>query len=170
MSTLRFRTLSQAVLFEKELQGQLSDGQWENSRPYDHWKPWCNCEVEYVIGDEPVGRDFYAHRDNYNFVNKDLLEIVGKRMIAYVRLGLKYGRGAVNILESLLDLEGDFRGMPDYKGDFWDRQRKEIEDTLKWANLTMEDVKQVVEDETVYGKKQLLADLKEMKQIVRTWI
>ena len=38
-------TASAAALFEHELVGQFSDGMWENARPYDHWKFWCNLKV-----------------------------------------------------------------------------------------------------------------------------
>lgn len=45
MSTLYFNTLSAALLYKWELEGQISDGKYENSRPYDHWKWVCDAKV-----------------------------------------------------------------------------------------------------------------------------
>lgn len=84
MGTLRVRNLAQKVLWEQELTGQLSDGNWENARPYDHWEPWCDADC--VVDPDNVGRDFYAQRDSYGFNRSDLLEIIGERMVEYVRV------------------------------------------------------------------------------------
>lgn len=61
---LNVRNIEQAAAF-LELDGQLSDGMWENTKPYDHWKPWCDAAV--VIEPNNVGRNFFAPKDNYNF-------------------------------------------------------------------------------------------------------
>lgn len=42
---LYFNTLSAALLYNWELTGQISDGKYENARPYDHWKWICDAEV-----------------------------------------------------------------------------------------------------------------------------
>lgn len=54
-STLYFTSPSSAAIYLYEVEGQISDGIWENSRPYDHWqwvtKAKCvidpNCEPHY---------------------------------------------------------------------------------------------------------------------------
>lgn len=81
---LRVRNVAQKVLWEQELSGQISDGHWENSRPNDHWRSWSSAEV--VIDPENVGRNFYAQRESYNFTSKDLLDVVGERMVEAVRV------------------------------------------------------------------------------------
>lgn len=81
---LRVRNLAQKVLWDQELSGQISDGQWENATPWDHWKPWCDAEV--VVDPEHVGRNFHARRQSYMFNAKDLLEVVGERMLEAVRI------------------------------------------------------------------------------------
>lgn len=83
MGTLRVRNLAQKVLWENELSGQISDGQWENATPHNHWEPWCRATV--VVDPDNVGRDFYARRESYNFSAPDLLSVVGERMVEYVR-------------------------------------------------------------------------------------
>lgn len=159
--TITFRTEVQAMLFDQELSGQISDGMWENASPRDHWKPWCDAEIR--IGSE-VGRDFYPRKDNYDFTKGDLLEVVGERMVAYARICLAYGWQQTKVLEKALDLDGKFRGMPadDLKGDYWDRVRAEL------APFDLEKLKAVVEDETKYKWTDLLKDLREMKRTVRT--
>jgi len=42
---LYFNTLSAALLYNWELSSQISDGKYENSRPYDHWNWVCDCDV-----------------------------------------------------------------------------------------------------------------------------
>lgn len=42
---LFFSTLSSALLYKFELEGQISDGKYENSRPHDHWRWAVNAEI-----------------------------------------------------------------------------------------------------------------------------
>lgn len=76
-NTLTFKTLDQAVLFEGEIKGQLSDGAWQNSRPYDHQKSWCEADIS--VGSD-VGRNFWAQKDNYGLTGSSFLAIVGPRI------------------------------------------------------------------------------------------
>ena len=83
-----FRNQNQVTLWNNELLGQLSDGCWENAKPLDHWIIWHNCDAKVAEG-VSVGRDFsYCGKQNYNFTDKDLLNVVGQRMIQSVRLTL----------------------------------------------------------------------------------
>lgn len=36
-----FNTPTQVAIYRDELQGQFSDGMWENSNPREHWVFWC---------------------------------------------------------------------------------------------------------------------------------
>lgn len=81
--TLAVRNEPQKILFDEELSGQISDGMWENTVPHNHWEVWCDAEV--IVDPRNVGRDFYAVRDNYNFVNRELISIVGDRMLQAVQ-------------------------------------------------------------------------------------
>lgn len=42
---LYFNTLAAALLYDWELCGQISDGKYENSRPYDHWRWVMDTEI-----------------------------------------------------------------------------------------------------------------------------
>jgi hypothetical protein len=106
MCTLAVRNAAQKILFDEELSGQISDGMWENSAPRDHWRPWSRAEV--VVDPINVGRDFYAQKDNYGINRRDLLDIVGDRMLASVQRALpSYTRGMM--LADLRDLKVIFR-------------------------------------------------------------
>jgi len=74
--TFTVASLSQKNLFSAEITGQLSDGAWENTKPYDHWTPWAGSEVK--VGSR-IGRDFPVKKDGYNLGS--LLDYVGDRML-----------------------------------------------------------------------------------------
>jgi hypothetical protein len=87
IGTIRLSTLSAASLFEHELVGQFSDGMWENSRPYDHWKFWHHLIVKFEPGVEPRIDSAYKHqckKVNYNIAA--LFPIIGDRMEALGRM------------------------------------------------------------------------------------
>ena len=64
--TLHFENTSAMCLYNWEMEGQLSDGKYENSRPFDHWK-WV-CEVENMIVDGKKGIEGHSwNRGMYQF-------------------------------------------------------------------------------------------------------
>lgn len=84
---LKVATTAQALLFNLELRGQISDGFWENSKPHNHYKEPCKAEV--VIDSAVQGINFPLSR-RYNFANPELIEYVGERMRMYVLLARKF--------------------------------------------------------------------------------
>lgn len=77
-------TWSQRSLFCHELQGQLSDGMWENAAPHDHWQVWCRCDV---LTGEPrfeLGSAGWPRKTAYNF--HALIPYVGDRMVNIGRM------------------------------------------------------------------------------------
>lgn len=90
--TLRVATRAQAILLRDELSGQISDGKWENLELRDwqnggkaHWEVWGSAIV--IVDPSHVGRNFNAAKDNYQINAKDLLDVVGDRMVEYVKDG-----------------------------------------------------------------------------------
>ena len=79
---LYVRNKAQKVLFEKEISGQLSDGNWENEKTDQ--RLW-NCEVIVVNENEEqeLGTNF-AVRYYADFATEDL-DFLWDRMIEYVR-------------------------------------------------------------------------------------
>lgn len=100
--TLYVRNPAQKILWDEELAGQISDGHWENARPYDHWKVWCDATV--AVRPEAVGRTFYARRSSYNFTDPELLSIIGERMVGYVQR-VAPGYNAKDLKRDLADLK-----------------------------------------------------------------
>jgi hypothetical protein len=162
MATIAFRNQDQAILFDAELSGQISDGHWENSGPRDHWKPWCRAGV--IVDPANLGRDFWAQKDNYNFKNRDLLEVVGKRMINHVRAGRVFGAEGAKTIAYLFDLDDNFRGLPTYEGDYWDKVRARVLELL--GDRKPEEVAALIEA-VQYDEKDLKRDLADMMKIVR---
>lgn len=118
-NVLVVRNVAQAALFECELKGQLSDGAWENTAPHDHWKPWADAEVRVAAAAragcftelgrsdyEGLGRNFYARKDSYNFARKDLLDVVGGRMLGYARVARALGLEAAKKIDEVGGLWG----------------------------------------------------------------
>ena len=86
MPMIRVASPVQKTLFICELRGQISDGNWENSRPYNHWKVPCSATV--VVDPVKQGIDFYSRR--YNFADSRLLEVVSDRMLMFCRARIQY--------------------------------------------------------------------------------
>ena len=81
MNTLYVRTKTQKEIFEKELQGQLSDGNWEND---DTDKRLWGCVVKVAKKGESLGCNFNPCRP-VDFCDDDMIEWIGDRMIGYAK-------------------------------------------------------------------------------------
>ena len=79
---LSVRNEVQAALWENEIMGQISDGMWENTQPYDHYEAWCDAEVVVADPDMKLGRNFFVQKDNYSLTT--VIQYVGDRMIREV--------------------------------------------------------------------------------------
>lgn len=110
------RNAQMKQVFIHELSGQISDGFWENARPYDHYKPWSHLlrspDGEFaadrkvviaefgapatVLGVQLITQDqttswgnrfsFSFPRSKYYFAHTELMKVVGGRMLAIARL------------------------------------------------------------------------------------
>jgi hypothetical protein len=78
MKTITLQNSVQSLLWVGELSGQVSDGFWENSKPYDHYKAVSGARVN-VDPDAEPSINFYLRR-RYNFANTTLFKYVGARM------------------------------------------------------------------------------------------
>lgn len=85
---IRFNNAAQAIIFECELLGQISDGYWENAKPHDHYEDFDDVKVTHAFHAESdgavVGKNFRTRRA-YNFNAPELLKCVGQRMINFVK-------------------------------------------------------------------------------------
>ena len=55
-TTIHFENASAMCLYFMEMEGQISDGKYENSRPYDHWK-WV-LDINNAVVDGTSGERF----------------------------------------------------------------------------------------------------------------
>lgn len=69
---------TQVALF-RVMQGQISDGYWENASPQNHWKPWIAAEV--IVDPANIGRDFSVQKDNYALNTKPLVDLIEDQLI-----------------------------------------------------------------------------------------
>lgn len=157
--TLAVRNIEQQALW-LELDGQISDGFWENARPYDHWKKWCDAEV--IVDPLNLGRDFHAMRDNYNFTAKELLDVVQLRMLGTVRIARRFGIEVASMLEFVTDCDGMIAEK--------DWNQSEFKKAARMAGLAlsvfMVELKNAVADPS-YTLTNMRADLNELKVIVK---
>jgi len=166
LNVIFFATAAQVAIFEHELKGQISDGAWENFRGSDY-QIWCraNCLVAEVDAGERVGRRFRVNYDRFNFNRKDLVEIVGDRMLAYARLARAgYDPETICKLKSvILDWNGGVLDAPvDYKGAYYDELR------TWYVGQDHDAIKAVVKDPDTYTMRDLRADLRAIMQTIRT--
>lgn len=75
------------ALWSSEIRGQLSDGMWENSTPWEHWVFWSKMTPE--LGAPKVEADQRPVKDSYNFAA--LIPIVGDRMVKSGRMAAAGG-------------------------------------------------------------------------------
>jgi hypothetical protein len=151
--TLNVRNIEQAACM-LELDGQISDGHWENARPYDHWRVWTSAKV--VVNPDNVGRNFYAEKSNYNLSDKTLLDIVGRRMLGIVRIARKFGIEVASTLEHAVSCDDGLL-----------EDSKHTLAKLDLAGVSYEDVMKALADES-YGMRQMRADLNDLKTIFKT--
>lgn len=143
----------QQILFLGELVGQFSDGKWENATPSGHWLCWSKCKVE--VG-EKIGKNFYAQKDAYDLIAKDLLEAVGDRMIEYAKLAIAFP----DVDAQILVWASDFRG-EDSLSEYVKERNNRVKEFLSKEQIER------AEKETVYTLGQLKKDLRDIKEAMK---
>lgn len=153
-NTLNFRNSIQKALFLLEIQGQISDGMWENTRPFNHWMYWGLCKVG--VDPSRVGRNFYPTKDNYNLTSSELLGVVGYRMRWYAALVEKGYK-----LEDI-KIAGDYIESRYDKDEYWDRVKELV-------NRVFGGYENLCKEREGYSFKQLRKELEDMKTIFKTY-
>ena len=179
-SVLHFENEVQKALWEVELAGQISDGKWENTKPFNHWIFWGNVQtvVDGKLGVEING--IGPEKSNYNFNSRELLEIVGDRMVAFANAATKgyttQEIAAINILLEDAAEANDFEGFLStfnrwMKNDHaQDNMKKHLPKMFNEFKKNPEEVaKQIYEvaTEGPYDMKKLKKELKKMKEALK---
>ena len=172
INTLTVSNMAQKVIFSCEMQGQISDGMWENASPDGHWIKWTELDPQDVLIDHNnIGRNFYAVKDNYNFANKELLDIVADRIILKINLLEVLGEPMRDILENnhwaIPDNESDYARVlfNAAAGDEYYEQKKEALDAI---GLTPKIFADAVRNGT-YTRRDLNRDCRALRVAVRTY-
>jgi len=162
------RNIEQAAAW-LEMDGQISDGHWENRRGSD-WQTWCAAELRIAREGEELGRQFYTCCDKFNLLDPRLLSVVWKRMIGIVRIARRFGLETAELLEYDVNCDTgriDWGAPERYKlteqpGGYYHRKCE------KFALLDKAAIDACLEDEFSYTNKDLRRDLKELMQAMRT--
>lgn len=173
--TLFVANRQQAILYECELKGQISDGYWENSVPHNHWRVPCRADAVVATGDQKVGANFPILRKGYNFAAKLLLDCVGNRMIGYVKMytvfpNLSYNNNhdySFELTAQELVTETE-RGLKDTQSKYWNEKAHRV---MKAFDVkTIEELRKLlaIVDAVPYGMKELKKDLKALSVAIRT--
>lgn len=170
MATLAVRNQVQKVLFERVLKGQISDGMWENASPHNHHQYWCNADV--IVADA-VGRDFWAPKDNYNFLNAQLLEAVGDRMLFLAKFTILHPE-IVAEAHTIPSNMADYGWYVEYvkelqRAGMTAKESWYIRNLRQWERLGItRELMEEVEQSDVYTMRDLRKDLNDLKKIART--
>jgi len=161
------KTDIQKALLIGELLGQISDGKWENSKPFGHWKEWSRADIK--VGDQGT-KNMYPQKTNYNFHDAELLSIVGNRMIGMVRLIKKYPKigkddSSINAANSLAEyLYGDST-LPTKMLDYMEKYMDLIKSK---SGASDEEILKTINDKSLYSSSDLKKDLVEIKKSFTT--
>jgi hypothetical protein len=165
-----FATREQAVAYAVEMSGQVSDGQWENSRPFNHWEDMCSAEIGWSADKNKQGVYGFHPARKYNFANRELFEIVGKRCRNTVVLYNMYPTLKVDDhwdYSFLTESDCSTCCMKELgnKEKYWREKHKRA---LAAIGITAKQAVQVWDEmtENSYSLKDLRKDLKEMNRIV----
>lgn len=160
MNTLNFANQIQVALFVAELQGQLSDGMWENTRPYDHWKLWCNATIT-CDNTKPTGRNFHPSKDRYDISGATLLSIIGDRMLNICNL--TENGFSLKIAEEFNEYKREYMDISGPNEKFWmDRKDRFVAAFGTYDNY-------IEQCKGSYNMKKMIAELKDMKIIMRKY-
>ena len=167
--TCYVRNNAQKVLLEHEMLGQMSDGMWENSR--QDYKLWH--DTKFVVSTDgklgTVGIPQYKKdRSRYNLNNRELLEIVGDRMIASARVCIAFPElvaseedGAIQHCAEEAMNTGKISPRADYERDYL----RKVESLIGKENI--ETFIKAAQSESLYDMKKMRKDLADLKKIMQ---
>lgn len=147
------------------MSGQISDGNWENSRPYDHYERMCEAKIE--VSDDPHINFIPARK--YNFADKVLVDVVGWRMIWYVKLFKTYPNSE-KIMRDMPETVKGIDGFINYSkrngGDYF---TEKLNATKKFFGVnTIEELREIYTqiEKYDYEHADLIKDLRDMSKTV----
>jgi len=171
--TIVLPNFSSLALWRHEISGQLSDGYWENTRPFDHWKFWCLLESKVERDQARVDMAFPAYpMVSYNLAALYGKEIdLGKRMTNLGRMGRACEAGG-------FELEYDWccsaEDMPETLDDFMklsvapDGAGHVVGATENWKGRVVPDALAKAYYIVLYNVEDMIRDVKSIKEAMLT--
>lgn len=174
-STLFVNNMSQACLYDMEVLGQISDGRWENSRPYNHWTWVCHTDIALS---NINGYNGVHHTKRYGVKNlfNDFMKYGEKwpmRMYYYAKYGtlldskwinhfgeMRYFIEMIGFDEDINTLEDLKNKTPEYAKSYWEDEYDEIfstENIQKFRTST-------------YSIQDMKNDLKQLHESINTFL
>lgn len=153
--TIEFPNVSCLGLWRAEITGQLSDGMWENTAPYDHWKFWSDLDSA-VGGCRVVTEQAWrCKKTGYNIAG--LYKYVGNRMVQFGRMG-----AACQTL-GIFDPPRNFIEAGEHLSEMTLEEFKQKKADGSWKHSWVAEKMKYVDDltaETFYATKYTMKDLK----------
>lgn len=106
--TMYLSNIQQMMMFKHEFTGQISDGMWENARPYDHYHFWYELDLAIDPTNPRIERNTFSRwaplKKNYAIHSWAFLSIVGARTYSIALLSKFLGDDALKMNGSTLGL------------------------------------------------------------------
>lgn len=189
--TIHFKNASAMCLYSMEMEGQISDGKYENSRPFNHWK-WIG-DVETAIVDGTMGIAAVSHNSRFwgeasskkynlrewsGYINKwrkknDSDYLWATRIIAFGKFGRIYSDLTWEKLQSLGEVRiflEDLQGLIEKGETNPEKLFNTITDfrTYSWREKYYEQCNEFITLDFVKKFLELKYDLKEVKEDVNS--
>jgi len=166
-----FKNKAQAILYTTEMTGQISDGHWENATPSNHYKDMTAAEIR-IDPTRPGTKNFVPKR-YYGFSSTNLLEAVGDRMLAKVKMSMAFPQISSNDLDDFGDdfeSKTSIQSLINYaeKGEtYWVERLDKVKKSLGVS--TNEELLAAQEklDTVKYSMEDMKRDLRDMSGIVQ---
>lgn len=173
--TMYLTTDTAVAIWHAEVQGQLSDGYWENTRPLTHWKFWCHTTAKVDPSSVPhviVNKNAhgYCYKKNYNIVGLMNIKFDDGTYVLRDRM-LKYGRMA-KAATALADCNVNFRTAEYMPATFEEFRTSKTNGKWQYDFVAkyMENVSEELAAkfyESTYTVKELKRDLLEIKMAMK---
>jgi hypothetical protein len=157
---LNVENMEQKIIFCSEMDGQISDGMWENSRPWEHYKAFGIPKDNVKIDPSNLGLTATNAQRKYNFGSPTLLNIVGDRILLKVNLWKMFNKQVLDV------------NFPDDLQQF-DRELKRTDDEYyknKHAKIAQAGITRDMVEKAVHGPyqmKDLKKDCRRLSDIVQ---
>ena len=164
------------AIFDHEIAGQLSDGAWENSTPFNHWRFWCHLDTQ--VGPNwsfvPNIHAQWDYRRPIKQTSYNLSILVGEDCDLSYRMRAQYVNAEMDLglkgseAENFVDPSGNVKDANDIRNTltiygggsvYW------IERLARLESIGIEETcRKMKEGMDRYSRKDLIKDLKLIKR------